>query len=107
MAEKIVGFESDIVKDILSLLNGNLDNLANITTKGYADVANVFGGEIALAMYANFRGCTINCAMSFFKKEYVVELAMKCKDKRERERIAIICGYSSQTIEKAVREKSQ
>ena len=107
MADKIVGVENDIAKDILSLLDGDLDNLVNIVTKGYADIAHVFGGEMALAMYANFRGCTVNCAMNFFKKEYVVEIAMKCKDKRERERIAMICGYSSQTIEKAVREKSQ
>ena len=106
MTNKRIGIENDIEKDILSLLDGNMDNIVNTVTKGYADIAQVFGGEMALAMYANFRGCTINCAMSFFKKEYVVELAMKCKDKRERERIAMICGYSSQTIEKAVREKT-
>ena len=100
-----VNTDKDIIKDLLSLTDGNLDNLANIVTKGYSDIAQVFGGEMALQMYANFRGCTINCAMMFFKKEFVIELASKCSDKRERERIAMICGYSSQTIEKAVREK--
>lgn len=96
--------ENIIISDLLSLTDGNLDNLVNLVTKGYADVAQVFGGQIALEMYVHFRGSAINCAMSFFKKEYVVEIASKC-DKSERKRIARICGYSSQTIEKAVKEQ--
>ena len=104
MAIKAVGNEQAMMDDLLSLVGDNLDNLVNITTKGYADVAEILGWKTAMEMYFYFRGSTINCAMSFFTKEYVVAIASKCKDKRERERIARICGYTSQTIERAVRE---
>ena len=106
MAITAVGNEKAIIEDLLSLTNDNLDDLVNITTKGYADIVQVFGWQMAMEMYVYFRGSTINCAMSFFKKEYVVEIASKCESKRERERIARICGYASQTIEKAVRDRS-
>lgn len=105
MAVSSVSREDSIIKDLLSLNDGNIDNLADVVTKGYSDVARIFGGEMALKMFVYFRGDTINCAMGFYKKDFVVDLAAKCEDKRERKRIAMICGYSLQTIEKAVREK--
>ena len=106
MAIDDVDGEKSTIEDLLSLTGDNLDNLVNIITKGYADIVLVFGWQMAMKMYVHFRGSTINCAMSFFKKEYVVEIASRCENKRERERIARICGYASQTIEKAMREKS-
>ena len=96
MAINNVSNENAIIEDLLSLTDGNLDNLVHITTAGYSDIVQVFGWKMAMEMYVYFRGSTINCAMSFFKKEYVVEVASKCPDKRERERIARICGYASQ-----------
>ena len=106
MITRNVANEQAMIDDLLLLTGDNLENLMDITTKGYADVAQIFGWRLAMEMYVYFRGSTINCAMGFFKKEYVVEVASKCEDKRERERISRICGYASQTIEKAVREKS-
>ena len=93
-----------IIDELLSLTDGNLDNLSEIVSGGYAEIARVFGGRMALEMYVHFRGCTINCPKHFFKQEYVIEVASKIADRREREKIAIICGYTSQWIERKIRD---
>ena len=106
MAATTARSESIIIEELLSLTGGDLNSLTDIVNSGYAEIARVFGGKTALEMYVHFRGCTINCPKHFFKQEYVVEVASRCIDKREREKIAIICGYTSQWIERKVRERN-
>jgi hypothetical protein len=106
MAVDSIGGKNIIIDELLSLVDGNPDGLTDIASGGYAEIAQVFGGRMALEMYVHFRGCTINCPKHFFTQEFVVRTASKCQDRRGREKIAIICGYTSQWIERKVREQA-
>jgi len=106
MAASAGNREKILVEDLLSLADSNTDDFANIVNGDYAEVVRILGVEIALKMYIHFRGCHISFPKHFYKPDYVVALASKCTDKREREKIAIVCGYTAQWIERRVRESS-
>jgi hypothetical protein len=90
-----------IEEELLSVAVGNL---ADIVMGDYAEIVKLFGADVALKMYVHFRGCHISFPKRFYKPEYVVEIASKQEDRRERERIAIVCGYTSGWLERKVRE---
>ena len=96
--------EKLIVEDLLSLADDSNRDFENIVNGDYAEIVKVLGVEVALKMYIHFRGCNISFPKHFYKPDYVVTVASKCPDKREREKIAIVCGYTSQWIERRIRE---
>ena len=94
-----------LVEDLLSLADGQSD-MGSIVNGDYAEVVRLLGIEVALKLYIHFRGCHISLPKHFYKTEYIITVASKCSDKREREKIAIICGYTAQWIERRIRESS-
>jgi CTP-dependent riboflavin kinase len=90
-----------IEEELLSIAVGNL---ADIVMGDYAEIVKLFGADVALKMYVHFRGCHISFPKRFYKSEYVIEIASKQYDKREREKIAVLCGYTSGWLERKVRE---
>ena len=96
--------EKLLVEDLLSLADGDTQDFVNIVNGDYAEIVKVLGVEVALKMYIHFRGCHISFPKHFYKPDYVVTVAAKYSDKREREKIAITCGYTSQWIERRIRE---
>jgi len=92
-----------MVEGLLSLADSNSSNFENIVNGDYAEIVRVLGVEAALKIYIHFRGCSLNFPKHFYKPDYVVEIASKCADRREREKIAITCGYTSQWIERRVK----
>ena len=99
--------EKVLIHDLLELARDNLDNSDNfrgIVGGDYGEIVKVFGVEVAVRMYIHFRGCSLGFPKHFYKPEYVVSVAATCVDRRDRERIAITCGYTSQWIERMVRE---
>ena len=102
--------ESILIQDLLDLAGDNVNtpsHFQGIVGGDYSEIVKVFGVEVAVRMYIHFRGCSLGFPKHFFKPEYVVSVASKCSDRRDRERIAITCGYTSQWIERMVRESSK
>jgi len=102
--------EKILIQDLLELAGENVENPDNfrvIVGGDYGEIVKVFGIEVAVRMYIHFRGCSLGFPKHFYKPEYVVSVAAICNDRRDRERIAITCGYTSQWIERMVREARQ
>ena len=102
--------ERIVIQDLLELARENVnspDNFRVIVGGDYGEIVKVFGIEVAVRMYIHFRGCSLGFPKHFYKPEYVVSVAATCSDRRDRERIAITCGYTSQWIERMVRESSK
>jgi hypothetical protein len=89
-----------IEEELLSIAVGEL---SEIVVGDYAEIVKLLGADAALKMYIHFRGCHISFPKRFYKPEYVVEIASKQEDRREREKIAIICGYTAGWLERKVR----
>lgn len=70
----------------------------------YAELIRVFGVEVALKMYKHFRGCKVNCPKYLYKQDFVVKIAAAEPNKRQRERIAILCGYTAGRLEALVKD---
>ena len=99
--------EKIIVQELLDLAGDNAKNseeFQGIVSGDYAEIVKVFGIDIAVKMYIHFRGCNISCPKHFYTQEYVVSVASQFSERRERERVAITCGYTSHWIERKVRE---
>jgi hypothetical protein len=102
--------ERIIIQDLLELAGDNVNNPDNfrvIVGGDYGEIVKVFGIEVAVRMYIHFRGCSLGFPKHFYKPEYIVSVAATCPNRRDRERIAMTCGYTSQWIERMVRENSK
>jgi hypothetical protein len=101
--------EKVIVQDLLELAGENAKDpteFQGIVGGDYGEIVKVFGIDVAVRMYIHFRGCSLGFPKHFYKPEYIVSIAATCANRRDRERIAMTCGYTSQWIERMVREKS-
>ena len=88
-------------QDLLSIADGEF---MDIVMGDYAEIVKVLGIDAALKMYTHFRGCYLNFPKRFYKPEYVISIAAKEPDKRERKRLAILCGYTTSWLERKVKE---
>jgi hypothetical protein len=79
-------------------------NISDAVHGDYAELINVFGEETALKMFKHFRGCKINCPKYLYKQDFIVQLAAAEPNKRQREKIAILCGYTAGRLEALVKE---
>jgi hypothetical protein len=95
--------ERIVVEDLLALADYGSDDFEHILNGDYAEVVKALGIDIAVKMYIHFRGCHLSFPKYFYMPDYVVRIASNCQDKREREKIAITCGYTSQWVERKVR----
>jgi len=96
-----------MVQDLLELAGENINSPSSfqeIVGGDYGEIVKVFGIEVAVRMYIHFRGCNLRLPKHFYKPEYTVSIAAQCTERRDRERIAMTCGYTSQWIERMVRE---
>jgi len=90
-----------VLEDLLSISDGKLEQIAN---NEYAELIQLLGIDATLKLYIHYRGCNIRFPKHFYRAEYVVEAASKCMEKREREKIAIVCGYTAQWLERKVKQ---
>jgi len=102
--------ENAIIQDLLELAGDSVNSpniFQEIVGGDYGEIVKVFGVEVAVRMYIHFRGCSLGFPKHFYKPEFVVSVASQHPDRRDRERIAITCGYTSQWIERMVRKKAK
>ncbi|MCL1846156.1 MAG: hypothetical protein FWF77_09660 [Defluviitaleaceae bacterium] len=99
--------ERILIQDLIELAGekmNNPDDFRGIVGGDYGEIVKVFGIEVAVRMYIHFRGCSLGFPKHFYRPEYVVSIASTCSNRRDREHIAMTCGYTSQWIERMVRE---
>lgn len=72
---------------------------AEALTGSYPELVGLIGSEATLKLFKYFRGCKIDCPKFFYKQDYVVELAARVPDKRERAKIAVASGYTANRLE--------
>ena len=63
-----------------------------------------FGLDVALKVFQHYRGCKIDCPKYFYDVDFVIQVAAQKEDKREREKIAVICGYTADWLEAKIRK---
>ena len=81
------------------------DCIADIVNREYQEIINLCGLEIACRLFRHFRGCRIDFPKYFYKVDYIIKIAAEKDDKRERERVAIIAGYTAGWLEKKIRKQ--
>ena len=81
------------------------DCIADIVNREYEEIINLCGLEVACELFRHFRGCRIDFPKYFYKVDYIIKIAAEKDDKRERERVAIIAGYTAQWLEKQIRKQ--
>jgi len=89
-------------EDILSISNGW--DLTEAVNKEYREIIEIFGIDVALKLYQHYRGCKLDCPKYFYNVDFVVKVAAQKEDKREREKIAVLCGYTSDWLEQRLRK---
>ena len=72
--------------------------------KEYREIKELLGIEAALKLYQHFRGCKIDFPKYFYNVDFVIKVAAQKEEKREREKIAVICGYTADWLEQKVRK---
>ena len=90
------------MEDLLSISDGW--NLTEIVQKEYREIIQIFGLDVALKLFQHYRGCKIDCPKYFYDVDFVIKVAAQKEDKREREKIAVICGYTADWLEQKVRK---
>jgi hypothetical protein len=79
-------------------------DIKNAVNKEYREIIDLFGVEVAVRLYRHFRGCRIDCPKFFYNVDFVIQVAATKEDRREREKVAVVCGYTAEWIESKVRE---
>jgi len=85
------------VQGLLSLVDGCTQDIKSVVRENYVELVEILGLEVALIVHAHFK--SILCVKYFYTEEYIVKLASQCTTKREREKLAVECGCSLQTID--------
>ena len=88
--------------ELLSIVDRN--HVADVVNSEYKEIINLCGLEVACKLYRHFKGCRVDYPKYFYKLEYVIQVASEKEDKRERERVAVIAGYTAQWLERKIRE---
>lgn len=65
----------------------------------YPELVELIGSEATLKLFKYFRGCKIDCPKFFYRQDFIVQLAAKVPDKRERAKIAVASGYTANRLE--------
>ena len=89
--------------EIFKALTEGVD-ISEAVHEDYARLIDIIGEEMAFKVFVNYGGCEINCPKYLYKQEFVIKLAIKEKDKRQREKIAIHCGYTAGRLESLVKK---
>ena len=79
-------------------------HVADVVNSEYQEIIKLCGLEVACKLFRHFRGCRVDFPKYFYKLEYVIQVASAKEDKRERERVAIVAGYTAQWLERKIRE---
>lgn len=105
---KKIDFELMDDFELFKVLTEDID-ISNAVHNDYAELIKLFGEETAFKMFKHYRGCKVNCPKYLYKQDFVVKIAAREPNKRQRERIAILCGYTAGRLESLVKEylKSQ
>ena len=74
-------------------------NETEALTGSYPELVGLIGSEATLKLFKYFRGCKIDCPKFFYRQDYIVNLASKVTDKRERAKIAVASGYTANRLE--------
>jgi len=90
------------VQELLSLIDNNSSDITGVVRENYVELVEILGLEVAAIIHAHFK--SILCVKYFYTEEFIVGLASKCTNKREKEKLALECGCSLQTIDKWLRE---
>ncbi|GHU46730.1 hypothetical protein FACS1894120_4050 [Clostridia bacterium] len=80
------------------------EEISEAVHSDYAELIRILGIENTLKLFNSYHGCKINCPKYLYKPEFVVRIAAEEPDKRQRERIAILCGYTAGRLESLVKE---
>jgi hypothetical protein len=91
-----------LAEDFLSISDGW--NLAEAVKKEYREIIDIFGIDVALKLFQHYRGCKLVCPKYFYNADFVIKVAAQKEDKREREKIAVLCGYTAEWLEQRVRK---
>ena len=94
----------DFTDDLLSISNGW--DLMEAVNKEYREIIELFGVDVALKIHRHYRGCRIAVPKNLYKVDFVIKVAAQKDDKREREKIAVLCGYTAEWLEQKVRKYS-
>ena len=68
-------------------------------TGSYPELVSLIGREATLKLYRYFRGCKIDCPKFFYRQDFIVALAAKEPNRRERAKIAVASGYTANRLE--------
>lgn len=85
--------------DILLSLAKECDILEDVND-GYIELIELLGIELTLKLFRYYGGCQVNYPKHFFKADFVAKAASQRLGKREKERLAVACGYTVGWIEK-------
>jgi hypothetical protein len=88
--------------ELLSIAQGN--DIAEAANEEYRELIELFGLDVALGLYKHYRGCRIDCPKNFFNTDFLIKVAAEKENKREREKIAVTCGLTSEWLEARVRK---
>jgi len=89
--------------ELLSIADYNC--IADIVNRDYQEIINLCGLDVTCKLFRHFRGCRIDLPKYFYKVDYIIKIASEKDDKREREKVAIIAGYTAGWLEKQIREQ--
>jgi len=76
-------------------------------TGSYPDLVELIGCEAALKIFKHYRGGKIDCPKFLYRQDYLVDLASKVSDKRDRAKIAIASGYTVNRLEALVNKRKK
>lgn len=78
-------------------------SLSDVLAGNYAELVELLGVHNALKLFKHFHGCKINCPKHLYKPEFIIGRASMIKDRRQREQLAILCGYTSAWLENRIK----
>lgn len=70
----------------------------------YNDISEIFGVDIAIQMYQNYKGMQITFPTRLFNPEYVKKQVPKEYDGTNTKQLAKKYGYSEKTIRRMIKE---
>ena len=100
-SDKKLGSIIDL-EDLLSISDGW--NLPEVMQEEYREIMQIFWLDVALKLFQHYRGCKIDCPKYLYNVDFVIKVAAQKEDKREREKIAVVCGYTADWLEQKVRK---
>lgn len=88
--------------ELLSL--ADCDCIADVVNREYREIIQLCGLDVALKLFRHFRGCRIDFPKYFYQVDYIIQIAAQKEDRREREKVAIIAGYTASWLDKQIKK---